>query len=170
MIPEKSILLSQVTVRKKGSSERLNDLPRAFRDTAGSRFLVWCPLLCLLQVNVNFIKSKPFQQGDSDNSIIFLQARFSSSKHDLPPGNALTINNSLEELQSGNGAVRPDLQEGCGRHKAGSEDGVCWSPESIGMKCWALINKEGLTDVLMVCIEISTNSACAAKMKLLCPF
>lgn len=93
-----------------------------------------------------------------------------SSKHHLPPGNSLTINKSLEELQSSNEAVRQDLQEGRGRHKAGSEDGVCWSPESIRKKGWALINKEGLTDVLMVCIEISTNYACAAKMKLLCPF
>lgn len=51
-------------------------------------------------MNVHFVKSKQFQQGDSDNSVIFLQARFSSSKHDLPPGDSLTINKSLEELQS----------------------------------------------------------------------
>lgn len=170
MIPQKSILLSQVTVRKKKeNSERLNDLPLSCRDSAGSRLLVWCLSRCLLQVNVHFIRSKQFQQGDSDNIVIFLQVSFSSSKHDLSPGNSLTINKSLEELQSSNKVVQQDLQEGCGRHKAGSEDDVCWS-ESTKKKCWALISKEGLTGVLMVCIEISTNYACAAKMKLLCPF
>lgn len=49
-------------------------------------------------------------------------------------------------------AGQQNLQKGYGSHKAGSEAGVCWSLRASERNPGALINKELLTDVLMVCI------------------